>query len=96
MRGLAAVLIGLVLLPGAAAARPAPKVWIDYTPVFDRVCSQAIGAPTPPGASEEIVTRLKEFRRLWAHSGPRLLETAQAITDQPYGCLLYTSPSPRD
>jgi hypothetical protein len=85
MRGLGALLIGLFLLPGVAASRPAPRVLIDYTPVFDRVCSQAVGTPTPPGASEEIVTRLEEFRRLWAHSGPRLLETAQAITDQPYG-----------
>lgn len=85
MRGLATLLIGLVLLPGAAAARPAPRVLIDYTPVFDRVCSQAEGSQTPPGASEEIVARLEEFRRLWAQGGPRLLETAQVITGRPYG-----------
>jgi hypothetical protein len=85
MRSLAALSISLVLAPGAAIARPAPQILIDYTPVFDRVCSQAVGSPTPQGASEEIVARLDEFRRSWAQAGPRLLETAQAITGQPYG-----------
>jgi hypothetical protein len=81
----ASVMAALAVFLPAQALAAAPRVVIDYTPVFDRGCSEAVKSPTPAGAPEEIASRLPEFRRAWDASGPRLLSTAQALTGKPLG-----------
>jgi hypothetical protein len=76
--------IVLFLTLAATAHADIPKVNLEYSEIFDAVCSKQSNYSIDPKWVDEIIQRNSEFQAAWDKAAPDLLQTTQALVGKPF------------